>query len=425
MKVVDLGINGEGIAKEDGKVYFVKGALVGEDVTVKKCVEKSRFTNCEVDRILVKSKDRVKPQCPYFSVCGGCQIQHLCYEKQLEYKQKLVKETLKKVGGFDTEVEECIASPKEYFYRNKNVFPVFFEDGHSQIGMFMENSKTCVEIEKCFIAEPEINRVLKITSDFLKDKFIEGFRYLVVRSVDGKVIITLVVEKKEISFLKKYLQTLQMNLKDFILNLNINTDKNTILSNEFISVYGDDSIATEDMGIQHSINAGSFIQVNNEIREKLYASVLENFSENDIVIDAYCGAGLLSAMIARKVRYCYGVEISTEAIKAANDMQRKNKIDNLYFINGDCDKEIPSLLENIEEEFSVILDPPRKGCTENVLNGIVAVRPQKVVYVSCNPITLAKDLKILVNGGYKLKKVQPFDMFPQTSNVETLVILEK
>lgn len=351
MKVVDLGINGEGIAKEDGKVYFVKGALVGEDVTVKKCVEKSKFTNCEVDRILVKSEDRVKPRCPYFSVCGGCQLQHLCYEKQLEYKQKLVKETLKKVGGFDTEVEECIASPKEYFYRNKNVFPVFFEDGHSQIGMFMENSKACIEIEKCFIAEPEINRVLKITSDFLKDKFIDGFRYLVVRNVDGKVIITLVVEKKEISFLKKYLQTLQMNLKDFILNLNINTDKNTILSNEFVSVYGDDSIATGDMGIQHSINAGSFIQVNNEIREKLYASVLENFSENDIVIDAYCGAGLLSAMIASKVRYCYGVEISTEAIKAANDMQRKNKIDNLYFINGIATRKFLLYLKTLRKSF--------------------------------------------------------------------------
>lgn len=424
MKIIDLGMNGEGIAREEGKVFFVKGGLVGEEVSVKNIVEKSKFCNCEVDKIIEKSGDRVDPLCPYFSVCGGCQLQHLSYEKQLEFKRKLVKNTLKKVGGIDVEVEPCIASSQEYNYRNKNVFPVFNSKGHSQLGMFLENSKQCVAVEECFIADEDINRVVKVTNNFLKDKCVDGFRYLVVRVIDKKLIITMVTEKKEIPFLKKYLQILQMNFKDFSLNLNINEDKKSILSNNFINVFGSD-IEIITSGIKHKINAGSFIQINNQIREKLYAQVVDNFSEDDTVVDAYCGAGLLSALIAKKVHYCYGVEISDEAIKIANEMQRENEIHNLFFIHGDCDKEIPSLLVNMEEDFAVILDPPRKGCSEGVLRGVLAVKPYKVIYVSCNPITLAKDLKILVEGGYIVKKVQPFDMFPQTSNVETLVILEK
>lgn len=424
MKIVDLGINGEGIARQDGKVFFIKGALIGEEVTVKDINEKSKFSNCVVDNILEASKDRVIAPCPYFSVCGGCQLQHLQYEKQLEYKQRLVKDTLKKVGNLDVEVLPCIASEKNYYYRNKNVFPVFSVKGNSQLGMFKENSKSSIEIQECMIADNEINRVVKVTNNFLKNKYIAGLRYLVVRKVENKLIITLVTEKKEMPYLKKYVQELAFYFKDFILNININTDVNTILSTNFVNVYGGDFIQTETLGIKHKINAGSFIQINDDVCKKLYNSILDNFDKNDIVVDAYCGAGLLSAMIARKVQYCYGVEISKAAIKAANDMQKENGIENLYFISGDCDREIPSLLENIEDEFCIVLDPPRKGCSQNVLQGILQTLPNKIIYVSCNPITLAKDLKVLARD-YKIKKIQPFDMFPQTVNVETLVVLEK
>lgn len=424
MKIVDLGINGEGIARQDGKVYFVKGALVGEEVSVKGVSDKSKFSNCEVDKIIQKSGDRVDAPCPYFSICGGCQLQHLKYEKQLEYKQKLVKDTLKKVGGIEVDVAPCVESKNRYNYRNKSVFPAFSQGGHSQLGMFKENSKVPVAIEKCLIADEEINKVVKVTNDFLKDKHIAGFRYLVVRKVDKKLIITLVTEKKEMAYLKKYVQELLIHFKDFILNLNVNTDSSTILSTNFVNVYGGDYVQSETLGIKHKVNAGSFIQINDDVCKKLYSAVLENFDEHDTVVDAYCGAGLLSAMIARRAAYCYGVEISKSAIRAANDMQKENGIENLYFISGDCDKEVPSLLQNIEDEFMIVLDPPRKGCTQNVLQGILETKPKKIVYVSCNPITLAKDLKVLTSA-YSIKKVQPFDMFPETVNVETLVVLEK
>ena len=425
MKIVDLGINGEGVGRENGKVYFVKNALPGEDVEIQTLKETKDFVIGKSQRIENISKDRVKPECPYFFVCGGCQLQHMKYEKQLEFKRDLVKNTLKKVGDIDFDVEETFASNKIYNYRNKSVFQAFCENGRACFGMFKEKTNDGVKTRECKIANEISNKVLKITQDFFYNEIYDSnLKQLVVRVKNDVPLITLVVKHKHVKKLFWYTEELKKNFNEFSLNLHISPDfkKGT---EENINIYGEEVLKFQDFGIEQTISSGSFLQVNDDVKQALYNSVLEQIQENEIVIDAYCGAGLLSALLSKKAKYVYGIESFEEAVRSGQKLISDNHINNVSFICGKCEKEIPNILPNIEEDFTIVLDPPRKGCDIKVLNSILDVKPSKIIYVSCNPISLSKDLKVLVDGGYVLSKVKPFDMFPQTCDVETLAILTK
>lgn len=422
MKIIDLGMNGEGIAKENGKVFFIKNGLLGEEVDVKILKENKNFTIAKSDKINKKSDDRVDPLCPYFFECGGCQLQHMSYEKQLQFKQNLVKNTLKKVGNIDADVGKTIASKDKFFYRNKSVFPLVSRGGDVYIGMFKENSHDLVDIDECKIAKKGINNILKISREFFKIYNIDGIRYLVVREINNEFLITIVASKN--IEIREYARVLRDSGIRFSLDININNDKNKILSNKSIKVYGENFIRLNEYDIKYKIDSLSFMQVNDTVKKKLYDKVLDEIKIGDNVVDSYCGAGLLSAVISNKAKHVYGIEISKSAIENANKLAIENGIKNITFICGDCKREIPKLLPNIEADFTIILDPPRSGCDEFVLRAIIDTKPSKVVYISCNPITLAKDLKTLLNV-YKIEKITPFDMFPQTANVETLVVLKK
>lgn len=434
--VDNLGMNGEGVARIDNQVVFVPFVLPKEQVEGIVINDKSSFLIGKAVNIKDYNKYRVEPKCPYFTRCGGCNLQHLDYEQQLKFKTELVKDTLKKVGNIEFKVEECVASNKEYNYRNKASFPVAKVLNKTQIGMFRNGTHNLVEIDYCPLQKTKINKLIEITKQFIEKYNIQGYnektktgilKHLVARELQNSLLITLVATTNKIPNLKEYIKMLSDNFESFGLNININKlNNNVILSNKFEHVYGLKYLNCENNGIKFPISSASFYQVNDFIKDEIYNKVLNFIDENTVVIDAYSGAGLLSSLISKKAKWVYGIEIVQQATENADVLKQVNNITNLTNINGDCEVKLPEIIKQINNSVIVVLDPPRKGCDRNVLETIKNNNVEKIIYISCSPISLARDLKILLdNTNYQINLVQPFDMFPQTKNVETLVVLNK
>jgi len=453
LKIDKLGMNGEGVArplrdnvsedinKDLQKVTFVDFALPNEVVDVEIIGEKSKFCQAKLNNVIESSEDRVSAPCPYFTKCGGCNLQHLSYMKQLEFKTNLVKETLFKVGGLDVDVLSCEASD-EYGYRNKAVFPL-----GKNIGMFEYNSHNIIPIDKCLLMNDKINLVLDLVREWISENNIKTFdfsnfkgllKYLVVRSVNNQTLVCLVSTSKDIKCLDKLIDKLSV-LDKFGLYININNQHNSIiLGREYIHVAGIKSIELEEFGVKYEIDVASFLQVNNGIKTKLYNEVINQVG-GGIVIDAYAGAGLLSAVISKSANRVVSVEIVPEASEKARKLVKDNNITNMEVVNGDCTKILPNLIKkvhneikqlgtnhtdkiNLNQKCSVVLDPAHVGCSSQVIDSVKS--SNQIVYIACNPIALAKDLKVLQNT-HKIVKIKPYDMFPQTKHVETLAVLEK
>ena len=422
-------MNFEGVARKDGKVYFVPYSLIGEEVLAEVVENKKKFANARISELKTTAKERVQPLCPYFYECGGCDIQHLFYDKQLEYKTKHIKETLEKVAEIQFDVKPTIKSENNYFYRNKASFVVVDENGKTKVGMFKHNSHGLVDINQCFLMNDNITKAYKIIKDYILTNNIKGYdftkhcgelKFVVIRSIGEQTLVALVVTKK-IKWANDLYKQLNKEFSNIGLVLCYNKSKNsTILSNDYEFVEGIKQIDLEEFGIKYDINIASFLQVNNEIKNKIYTQVL-NEIDNEIVVDAYAGAGLLSAILATKAKRVYSIEIVKQASESAEKLKISNNIKNLEIINGDCSIIVPKVIKDIEEDFTIVLDPARVGCDEKVIN--VAKNAKKIIYISCNPIALAKDLKTLTLT-HNIKYIQPFDMFPQTKHVETLVMLE-
>lgn len=457
LKIDKLGMNGEGVARpctqsENGiensdlqKVTFVDFALPDEVVDIEITQEKSKFCNAKLIEVVESSEDRVVAPCPYFTYCGGCNLQHLKYDKQLEFKTNLVKETLFKVGGLEIDVLPCVKS-SEYGYRNKAVFPL-----GKNIGMFAYNSHNIIPIDKCLLMNDNINQTLSIVREWISENSIKTFdfsnfkgllKYLVVRSVNGQTLVCLVATNKDIKHLDKLANKLKV-LGEFGLYININNQHNSIiLGREYIHIAGIKAIKLEEFGIKYDIDVASFLQVNNDIKTKLYSEVIKNIG-GGIVIDAYAGAGLLSATLSKGASKVYSVEIVPEASEKARQLVKANNITNMEVINGDCTKIVPNLIKKVQNEIkqnktlisgnidsknnlsqkcSVVLDPAHIGCSPEVIESVKCA--DQIIYIACNPIALAKDLKVLQNT-HKIVKIEPYDMFPQTKHIETLAVLEK
>lgn len=412
-KIEKLGAFGEGVARDEGKAVFIPGALSGEEVLAKPILVKKSFTKTELKKILSVSPDRVKPQCKHFNVCGGCALQHLSYEAQLRLKVQTVQETLKKISGADVQVDKIVSSSNELRYRNKLSFPV----RNDKIGMYEENSHNVVDIDDCLLQKEWNVKLIAALRVFMRDYGLSGYdekkgdvRHIVAREKDGSVCVTLVTTKQiKIDDFVNYIP-----FSDFALYQNVNdVNNNVILSDEYYFVGG--------KGKFPAFHPASFYQVNDEIEEKLYAEVLKE-CDGKTVIDAYCGAGNLTLKIANKATEVYGIEICKqavdEAIQKANAMHKEN----VSFICGDCKTEFSRIASKKTDDVTVVFDPPRKGVDENTLSAALELEPKRIIYVSCNPATLARDLKTL-SQKYEVQKVTAFDMFPQTTHVETLVVL--
>ena len=433
VKIEDVGMDGEGIAKVDGQVVFVPFALLDEEVEIQIINTKTKFAIGKIVNIIKQSELRVEPLCPHFFKCGGCDIQHISYEKQLRFKENSLKNTLKKVGGIDFKINPIVANDKEFEYRNKVALPVVNQNGKTQIGMYRKNSHKIVEIDNCLIQEPFVKKLIDITNKYILENNIVGYdeelhtgilRHIVARCYNNKILVTLVSTTKNLKNLNAYAKMLEENFDEFGLELNINNKRtNVIMGNETIHILGIDVLNVEEMGVKYSVSNSSFMQVNNYIRNAIYTHVLSLISNSDIILDLYSGAGVLTAMLSKKAKEVYGVEIVSSSVENANNLMVLNNITNVTNILGDVEVELQKLSKKLNGNFSVVLDPPRKGISEKVVETLNKTKPQKIIYISCNPATLSRDLKNLTQN-FDILSITPFDMFPQTKHLETVVELK-
>ena len=452
-----VGSNMEGVIRLDNYVCFVPFALLGEKVKFKVLKTTKNIAFCKLIEVLTPAEQRVRPRCCVYGKCGGCQLQHLRYKDQLKVKTDTVFDCIRKISGLETEVLPCVKCDTEYEYRNKLQLPVRCDNGVNKIGFFALNSHRVIETDACPIQKPWSTDVIQVFKDFISETGVSCYneqtgegviRHIVVRQVDLSLMITVVVNAKTLPNYQLLIEKLSYKFKKFSLFINENLeDTNVILGEKFTCVYGEPSYYTEEFGIRYEVVPQSFIQVNNFIKKKLYHDVIKtlNADSDTVVIDAYSGAGLMTALLSQNAKKVYGIEIVKEAVESADKLVKINGLSGkVQNICAPCEEELPTLIKKLREngdKISVVLDPPRKGCDRKVLEAILTAKPDKIVYVSCSPQTLARDLGILVGSlqyvgnelkksqeyepNYKITKVQPYDMFCQTKHVETLVLIEK
>lgn len=438
--VVDIGQGGVGIGKHDGFTVFVDGGLISDKLKVKITKSKKNYAVGEIVEIVEKSPFRVERVCSdKLSDCGGCQIQELDYQKQLDIKTNEVKQTISRIGKLkDTLVHPTLGMENPFRYRNKAQFPIQKIDGKTVIGFYKKKSHDVIPTDKCIIQHDVNDKIIKIIKTYIKaynvsiydEKTHTGvLRHLVTKVgfETKEVMVVLVANGKKLPYLNELASVLKENVPGFkTLVLNTNREKtNVILGKENKVIYGDGKINDYIGDLVFEISPLSFFQVNPSQTEVLYNKALEyaDLKENDTVFDIYCGIGTISLFLAQKAKKVYGVEIVGDAIKDAKINAKLNKLENTEFFVGKAEEVVPKLYKEGKTANVVVVDPPRKGCEESVLDTIVSMEPDKVVYVSCNPSTLARDLAYLDERGYKCKEIQPVDMFPHTMHVESVALL--
>lgn len=432
VKIKTYGIFGEGVAEYENTVIFVSFAMKDEVCKISISDIKKNFAFGRVVEVVEHSPERVLPPCPYYFSCGGCDLLHMTYDESISLKLSSLAFTLTKMLHRPLTFAQVERSDKVFNYRNKAVFQCKKIDKKWVVGMYEEESNTLSEIESCCIQDENINVCLKIFKEFLNfhpESFENNkLKYFVVRTIKSQVLVTIVCENHNINNLEILCSSLSKKFKKIGVWLNINKSKTSlILSDDFIHLFGAKTIKCNSMGIKQEIGPCSFLQVNNYIKEKIYKEILKNIDEKSVLIDAYGGTGHLSALCAKKCDFVYSVEIDKEATISANDLCKNNSIQNQLNINGDCSVVFPKLAKTIEtKNLTIIIDPPRKGATVSVLDSILKMSPDKIIYLSCNPATLARDVEFLTrNNLYGISVVKPFDMFPCTHHLETLLILIK
>ena len=440
--IVDIGQTGVGIGKYKGFTVFVEGALLGEKIDVKITKSKKKYAEGVVSKVKEASPHRVDRICnPKYSQCGGCQIQELDYKKQLELKTNIVREDLKRIGGLgDVQVLDTIGMDRPFRYRNKAQFPVRMEDGRVKIGFYKKKSHDIIDVEKCVIQDEKNDEIIKIIREYIISEGISIYdekthkgvlRHIVTKCgfATGQVMVVLVATEDRFNNIDKLVDTLKNRIDGFTsLVVNINKDKtNVILGSKNINKYGNGRIIDSIGELKFEISPLSFFQVNPIQTEVLYNKALEfaDIKEGDRVFDIYCGIGSISLFLAQKAEFVYGVEIVEDAIKDARKNSELNGMENLEFFVGRAEEVVPEIYKNGKKANVVVVDPPRKGCDEKVLDTIVQMAPDRMVYVSCNPSTLARDLRYMEDRGYKCEKVQPVDLFPHSVHVETVALLSK
>lgn len=422
LKIHGLGHSGEGVGSSDGYIVFVDGALPGEEIEARMVESRKRHGFAELLSIRRASSDRTLPPCPLFGRCGGCQLMHLTYPKQLEIKRQRVIDALERIGKIDAPVFPCLPSHSTLAYRNKIQLPV----KKDVFGLYARNSHDLVEVDACPIHCTLGEEVYKAAGAMLKRSPISGLRHLLIKSAlrTNEALVILVTDHpptpQDILVAEELLAS-HPAIKGVVHNLHEGKE-NVILGPSFTTLSGIGSIQEKLGNLIFQITAGSFFQVNPAQAELLYEKALE-FGEligNETVLDAYCGVGTLSLYFAKKAKKVLGVECVPQAIENARANAAINNIDNVSF-TLDTSEHFIKTLSSID---LILLNPPRKGCERAFLDNIGRLAPKKVVYISCDPATLARDLAHLQSFGYKVEAVQPFDMFPQTAHVECVAKLQ-
>ena len=434
VKIDNFDINGYGVAHIDKQVVFVSGAMDGETVICKITNPKKKYSFAETVKILEPSKDRVEPKCPYYEYCGGCDMMHICYETECKIKELRVKQTLR---DFDYKLNPIIKSDKTIAYRNKIMIPFTKDiDDNTLYGFYEKKTHKIVSIDKCLISDDKANEIVSFISKYLNIFHISIydeinhtglFRELMIRNtaLDEYMLVLIVTKDYDFSKLVDYIKEEFPCVKSIYLNINTNTN-NVLLSDNFKLIYGNPFITESILGLKFNVSPSSFMQVNHDQCEKLYSEALRcaNLSKDMNVIDAYCGMGSITLNIAKNVNKVYGIEIVPDAINNANSNKKLNNITNVEFICGKCEDKIKELV-NREKIDVIFFDPPRKGCDIEFLKTVIDMKIPKIVYISCNIATAARDIKILEDAGYKLEEATPVDLFSSTLHVETVLMLTK
>ncbi|NBH13558.1 23S rRNA (uracil(1939)-C(5))-methyltransferase RlmD [Lachnospiraceae bacterium] len=449
--IEDIGVNGEGIGKAGGAAFFVKDAVIGDRVLVKIMKMKKRYGYARLIKVLSPSLYRTKPLCDYYRQCGGCQLQVLAYAQQLQYKERKVRNNLERIGGFRfAEIEQdkqrilfhpVIGMEEPFFYRNKAQFPVGTDkEGKIITGFYAARSHTIISNRSCCLGADINEKILDIVISFMEQHHISAYdeasgtglvRHVVIRYgfVTKEIMVCLVINGSSMPGADKLAAELQKLPGMTSVLLNVNEEQtNVILGSRVIKLWGQEYISDFIGNVKYRISPLSFYQVNPVQTKKLYETALAyaGLTGREIVWDLYCGIGTISLFLARQSKRVYGVEIVAPAIEDARNNARINGIENVEFFVGKAEEVLPQWYER-EKIFAdvIVVDPPRKGCDMKCLETIVKMQPERVVYVSCDSATLARDLKYLCERGYELREVQPVDMFPQTTHTECVVGIQR
>ena len=462
LEITDMGVGGEGIGKADGLTFFVKDAVIGDRIIARVTKLKKTYGYARLEELLVPSTLRCEPRCPQHRRCGGCQIQPMSYEAQLSFKQNKVRGNLIRLGGFaadfvDRVMEPIVGMDAPYRYRNKAQFPIGTDrDGQPVAGFYAARTHSIIPVDDCLLGVEENKVILDAVLDYMRAEHVSAYdettgkgliRHVLIRYgfTSKELMVALVINGKRLPHEEALIRRLTQihGMKSISVNCNLE-NTNVILGKETICIWGepyitddihlcdcsDDRFTQTDQAVTFQISPQSFYQVNPVQTEKLYSLALDyaDLTGTESVWDLYCGIGTISLFLAKKAGQVYGVEIVPQAIEDARRNAALNGITNAQFFVGKAEEVLPRFYEkSTDDEMShpdvIVVDPPRKGCDAACLDTMLKMRPERIVYVSCDSATLARDLRILCDGGYELKRVRAVDQFGHTVHVETVVKL--
>ena len=444
--ITDFGENGEGIGKTDAFTWFIKDTVIGDKVTAKVMKTKKSYGYARLDTIVKESPDRIEAKCPVARSCGGCTLQSLDYKAELRLKQNKVENHLKRIGGFDlssVEIEEIIGMEDPIRYRNKSQFPFGRKNGKNITGYFAGRTHSIVEFDDCIIGIEENKTVLNTVLDFMEKYSVDAYneedgsgivRHVLIRKgfATGELMVCIVINANNLPHSDKLVESLCSALGSNLKSVSININKkntNVILGEKTVTLYGNGYIEDYIGDVKFRISPQSFYQVNPVQTKKLYSKVLEYaaLTGKETVWDMYCGIGTISLFLAKSAKFVYGVEIVDAAIQNARENAKINNIENVKFFVGKAEEIITGEYENgnIKDVDVIVVDPPRKGLDKLAIDTMLKLLPKRIVYVSCDSSTLARDLKLLCEKEYELKKLTVVDQFARSYHTETVALLSK
>lgn len=434
-----FGQDAQGVCRHEGMAVFVPGLLPGERALVRIVKPEKRYAFGRVEKLLEKSPSRAEPFCPIYKRCGGCVCQHMTYEASLAFKRQQVQDLLQRVGGLSIEVPPVWGMAHPFGYRNKGAYPVAQTDGAPACGFFAPRSHDLVPLPEngCAIQGEDSAKATQAVLNWMRENSVPAYdeqtgrglvRHIMTRSTtSGELMVVVVVTRADIPKASRLIELLRAAVPGLCsVCLSVNSRRtNVILGTDIRVLWGKAAMEDTLCGLRFSVSPLSFFQVNPLQTERLYGLALEyaGLTGTETVVDAYCGAGTISLLLAQKAKKVIGIEIVPEAIQNANENAARNGVANAEFHVGATEELLPKLVENGLRPDVIVLDPPRKGCDPAVLQAIIAAAPKRVVYVSCGAPTLARDAKLLTEGGYAAEKVQCVDMFCWTGAVETVMSL--
>ncbi len=437
--IEDYTAQGQGIAKIEGCVVFVPNAIRGEKCRIRIEKAKETWASGKMTEILEKSPHRMNRECPVAKLCGGCDFWHMDYEAELELKADRVKNCLNRLAGENLENVPILAAPSCYGYRNKAQYPVAMKDGRAYAGFFKAGSHSVVENRRCAILPPEMDRVKDAVIDYVNQNGVSVYdetvhqgllRHIYVRKgwVSGEILVCLSVNGRKIPRQQVLIEKLQKISGFRTLVLTVNTKKgNSVLGEEFITLYGPGYIEDTLCNLQFRLSPRSFYQVNHPQAQRLYAAAIAQagITKQDRVLDLYCGVGTITLAMASAAGEIIGVEVVEQAVADARENAKRNGIENARFLCADAGQAALELEKSGTKMDVVVVDPPRKGLNADAIEAITRFTPRRLVYISCDPATLARDVALFKKKGFALQSVQAADLFPRCAHVESICLLQR